>query len=240
MNLQLSKIFVYDNELINLPNRKLLITTINANAYNVAQTDKKFAEALHASDILLPDGISVVFAVRILKQKRLYKIAGADLFQYEMNKLNKTGGKCFFLGSNIATLNKIEANANKVYPNVKIFTYSPPYVKEFSEDESLKMISEINKVEPDVLFIGMTAPKQEKWAFQHYDKLKVGHIGCIGAVFDFFAGNIKRAPRWMINIGLEWLYRLLKEPRRMWRRYLIGNTKFMYSIMIEKFFYSNF
>ncbi|MFA6912412.1 MAG: WecB/TagA/CpsF family glycosyltransferase, partial [Proteiniphilum sp.] len=93
----------------------------------------------------------------------------------------------------------------------------------------------VNKVEPDVLFVGMTAPKQEKWTYEYFDQLRAGHICCIGAVFDFYAGTVKRAPKWMIQIGLEWFYRLIREPRRMWRRYLIGNTLFVIGILKEKF-----
>jgi len=96
------------------------------------------------------------------------------------------------------------------------------------------MIQAINTVQPDVLFVGMTAPKQEKWAFQHFSQMQVGHVCCIGAVFDFYAGTVQRAPNWMIQLGVEWLYRLIKEPRRLWRRYLIGNTKFLGYILIEK------
>ena len=97
------------------------------------------------------------------------------------------------------------------------------------------MISAINHSNPDLLWIGMTAPKQEKWAYTHLDRLDVHcHIGTIGAVFDFFAGTVKRAPERWQRAGLEWLYRLLSEPRRMWRRYFIGNAKFIYYIMVEK------
>ena len=98
------------------------------------------------------------------------------------------------------------------------------------------MIDAINAVKPDLLWIGMTAPKQEKWAYTHLDALEVnGHIGTIGAVFDFFAGTVERAPvRWQEH-GLEWLYRLTKEPRRMWRRYIIGNALFLWNITKEKF-----
>ena len=99
------------------------------------------------------------------------------------------------------------------------------------------MIDAVNEVEPDVLFVGMTAPKQEKWSYQFYDELKAGHICCIGAVFDFYAGNIKRAPDWMISAGLEWLYRLLSEPRRIGRRYIIGNSLFVYEILKGKFLF---
>ena len=97
------------------------------------------------------------------------------------------------------------------------------------------MLEKINAFEPDALFVGMTAPKQEKWAYEHFTHLQAGHICCIGAVFDFYAGTISRAPQWMIQMGLEWLYRLIKEPRRMWRRYLIGNSKFIWAVVKEKY-----
>ena len=239
MNLHLSEIPVFKEELISLPNRKLLINTINAHCYNIAQKDQTYAKALYSSDVLLPDGISIVLAMRLLNRKRLTKIAGTDLFLYEMDRLNKTGGKCFFLGSNKKTLKLISYHAIKEFPNVKVESYSPPYVKNFSEIDSQNMLTAVNNFEPDVLFIGMTAPKQEKWAFIYFDKLNAVHICSIGAVFDFFAGNIKRAPQWLINMGLEWLYRLLKEPRRLWRRYIFGNIKFIGFILKEKFLLLN-
>lgn len=236
MNLQISNISIYDNDLLNLPNRKLLINTINAHCYNIAQKDKLYAKALYASDVLLPDGVSIVWALRLLYRKRLTKIAGADLFDYEMKRLNSIGGKCFFLGSSMEILQLICAHVNNKYPNVSVESYSPPYVAEFSETESEIMLAAVNKFEPDVLFIGMTAPKQEKWAFEHFEKLHAMHICSIGAVFDFFAGTVERAPRWIINMGLEWFFRLVKEPRRMWRRYLIGNFIFLYFILKEKLY----
>jgi N-acetylglucosaminyldiphosphoundecaprenol N-acetyl-beta-D-mannosaminyltransferase len=153
-----------------------------------------------------------------------------------MDRLQADHGRCFFLGSSEETLSKIEKRANKDYQNVDIGTYSPPYKKEFSQTDTQLMIEKVNSFKPDVLFIGLTAPKQEKWAYQNYLDLDVGHICCIGAVFDFYAGNIHRAPDWMINLGLEWLYRLGKEPKRMWRRYVLGNIKFIYFIFREKYF----
>jgi bacterial polymer biosynthesis proteins, WecB/TagA/CpsF family len=217
---------------INQP--KVLINTLNAFSFNTFLEDEDFHKALLYSDVLLPDGISVVWATRILTGMKIQKIAGADLFDYEMERINATGGKCFFLGSSEETLQKIRKRAAKEYPNIEVYSYSPPYKAEFSETENDSMIAAINAVEPDVLFVGMTAPKQEKWAYQHFDHLLVGHVCCIGAVFDFYAGTVKRAPGWMIDIGMEWFYRLIKEPRRMWRRYLIGNVKFIRYVMMEK------
>ena len=138
-----------------------------------------------------------------------------------------------FLGSKDETLQKISKRASIDYPNVHVFNYSPPYKTSFSEEENRIMVEKINEQVPDVLFIGMTAPKQEKWAYQNFNQLNVGNVCCIGAVFDFYAGTSKRAPKWMINMGIEWLYRLISNPKRMWRRYLIGNTKFILTIMKE-------
>lgn len=105
---------------------------------------------------------------------------------------------------------------------------------EFSEEDNRAIVEAINKANPDLLWIGMTAPKQEKWAYTHWNELKIHcHCGTIGAVFDFYAGTVKRAPAWWQRHSLEWCYRLLKEPRRMWKRYIIGNLLFMWNICKE-------
>jgi N-acetylglucosaminyldiphosphoundecaprenol N-acetyl-beta-D-mannosaminyltransferase len=194
-----------------------------------------FASALKKADILLADGISIVYALKFLTGINLRKQAGADLFHYEMEYLNKINGKCFFLGSTLNTLRRIEMKIAIDYPNVKVQSYSPPFSEEYTNEENKRIILAINEYEPDVLFVGMTAPKQEKWSALHFEKLNVKHICCIGAVFDFYAGNIKRAPSWMIKLGLEWLFRFLCEPKRLWKRYLIGNIKFISLIIMEKF-----
>lgn len=224
-------------ELAKLPEGKLLINTINAFSYDNARKDVLFSEALQKGDVLIPDGISIVKACRFLNAKSQPKerIAGWDLFEYEMGKLNRVGGKVMFLGSSDAVLNLIRRRVAEKYPKIEVDTYSPPYKPVFSDEDNEAMISAINHSNPDLLWIGMTAPKQEKWAYTHLDRLDVHcHIGTIGAVFDFFAGTIKRAPERWQRVGLEWLYRLLSEPRRMWRRYFIGNAKFIYYIMLEK------
>lgn len=229
-------ILKFKSDLSSLSEGKLLINTINAHSYNVAQKDNEFAEALLNGDVLIPDGESIVKAVKFLRGEKIERIAGWDLFQFEMNKLNEKGGKCFFLGSSEKTLLLIKEKAKEVYPNIVVETYSPPYSPEFSEEENKTMINAVNTANPDLLWIGMTAPKQEKWAYKHLNELNINcHIGTVGAVFDFFAGTIRRAPAWWQNHGLEWLYRLIKEPKRMWRRYLIGNSKFIIHIFKEKY-----
>ena len=231
----LNNFTIFNQSLETIENPKVLISTINAHSYNSVCQDLDFQRALQRSDVLLPDGISVVLALRFLTGVKIKKIAGADLFKYEMERINSKGGKCFFLGSSEPTLRMIIQKSFVQFPNIQIFAYSPPYKEFFSPEDNEAMVNAINFVEPDVLFIGMTAPKQEKWAYQNFERLKVGHVCCIGAVFDFYAGTVLRAPGWLISVGLEWLYRLVKEPRRLWRRYLIGNFKFVGSILQEKF-----
>lgn len=225
---------LFNERLDDIKHSKVLISTLNAYSYNIVHKDEEFKAALKNSDVLLPDGIGVVWATKILTGQKLKKIAGDDLFHYQMNRLNKIGGKCFFLGSTEITLQKILERAAIDYPNVLMRSYSPPFKSEFSEDDNKLMVEKVNTESPDVLFVGMTAPKQEKWAYQNFDKLNVKHICCIGAVFDFYAGTSKRAPKWMIAIGMEWFYRLISNPKRMWRRYLIGNTHFIIRILKER------
>lgn len=232
--MELHTIKLYDKPIQQIQQKKALITTLNAHSFNLAVFDSIFNKSLKESHFLIPDGISIVWAIKFLTGRNLKKITGNDLFEYEMQRLQKENGSCFFLGSNESTLTKIRKRVAKEYPNVRVKTYAPPYKATFTQEDSLAMLNAVNTYQPDVLFIGMTAPKQEKWAFLHFDHLKAGHVCCIGAVFDFYAGTINRAPKWMIQLGFEWFYRLIKEPRRMWRRYLIGNTKFIYYILKEK------
>ncbi len=230
------KIVESKKELEALPEGKLLINTINAHSYNTALKDDFFAEALMKGDALIPDGASIVMACRKLKAKSQPKerIAGWDLFTMEMERLNRKEGTCFFMGSSEKVLKLIREKGKTVYPNIRIETYSPPYKPEFSEAENREIIEAINRANPDLLWIGMTAPKQEKWAYRHWNELHIHcHCGTIGAVFDFFAGTMERAPMWWQEHSLEWLYRLIKEPKRMWRRYIIGNTLFIRNVIRE-------
>jgi N-acetylglucosaminyldiphosphoundecaprenol N-acetyl-beta-D-mannosaminyltransferase len=244
MSLQLKTLNIVCSlsELDRIPAGKKLINTINAHSYNTAQEDEAFAEALSRGDYLIPDGASIVKACRWLKAKSqpTERIAGWDLYIFEMQRLEErckranVRGKVMFLGSNEEVLDLIRKRAAVDFPHLEVITYSPPYKPEFSDEDNQTMIQAINDATPDLLWIGMTAPKQEKWAYQHWDELNIHcHCGTVGAVFDFYAGTVRRAPISWQRHSLEWLYRLLMEPRRMWRRYIIGNAKFLYYISKE-------
>ncbi len=238
--LALSSLHIIESftELYQISSGKCLINTINAHSFNTAQKDELFAEALQNGDYLIPDGAGIVKACKWLKNCKSHpkeRIAGWDLFEMEMNRLNEKGGKCFFMGSSEKVLSLIKQKAAEQYPNIDVVAYSPPYKHEFSEEDNAAIISAIDAANPDLLWIGMTAPKQEKWAYSHWNELKINcHCGTIGAVFDFFAGTSQRAPEWWQKHSLEWFYRLIKEPRRMWRRYVIGTPLFLWNILKEK------
>lgn len=212
----------------------LLINTINQYSFCMANLDSGFKESLQKSDILLPDGVGVVVAAKVLSGKKIKKIAGADVHKHMLDDLNKKGGSCFYLGASDDTLKKISKKMAAEYPNVKVGSYSPPYKKEFTDEDNEQMVAAVNAFKPDVLFIGMTAPKQEKWAAQHKEMLDAKVICTIGAVFDFYAGTIERPSDLWINLGLEWLGRLVKEPKRLWRRYLYYGPVFVKLIVKEK------
>ena len=176
--------------------------------------------------------------------KRLYEpsaklkilaLASVSTSRAQNSTLRSPQRTVMFMGSSEKVLDLIVKRAAEVYPHLKIVTYSPPYKPEFSEEDNKAIVEAINAADPDLLWIGMTAPKQEKWTYSHWNELNIHcHVGTIGAVFDFFAGTVERAPIWWQRHGLEWLYRLLKEPKRMWRRYIIGNTLFLWNMLKEK------
>jgi N-acetylglucosaminyldiphosphoundecaprenol N-acetyl-beta-D-mannosaminyltransferase len=239
MKLKTLNIVCSQAELNNIPDGKVVINTINAHSYNTAQKDEVFADALRNGNYLIPDGASIVIACRWIKAKSQpqERIAGWDLFMFEMQRLNNKPqkSKVMFFGSSEKVLSMIHERAAVDYPSLEVVTFSPPYKQEFSDEDNRAMVKIFNEVNPDLLWIGMTAPKQEKWIYRHWNELNIHcHCGTIGAVFDFYAGTIKRAPIWWQEHSLEWLYRLIKEPRRMWRRYIIGNWKFIKNCIREK------
>ena len=243
LKLREAKLVESERGLREIPEGKILINCLNAYSYNVAQKDSLFAESLIRGDYLIPDGAGIVMACKWLKAKSQpqRRIAGWDLFAYEMQRLDgnskkeESKSKVMFIGSSEKVLALIRERAKQDFPHLEVETYSPPYKKVFSDEDDQAIIKVINDTNPDLLWIGMTAPRQEKWIYTHWDNLNIQcHVGTIGAVFDFYAGTAKRAPIWWQEHSLEWLFRLLMEPSRMWRRYLIGNPLFLWNILRER------
>jgi N-acetylglucosaminyldiphosphoundecaprenol N-acetyl-beta-D-mannosaminyltransferase len=208
----------------------------NPHSIHQAESDPVSKEALRNADLVVPDGIGVVIASRILGGNIKRRITGSDIFAGVNEALNKRGGhSVFFLGSSQENLDKTRDRMPRDYPNIKVAgTYSPPFASEFSDTENRLMVEAINGVKPDVLWVGMTAPKQEKWIYQNKDHLDVKFIGAVGAVFDFFSGSVKRSSPFWQKIGFEWLPRFLKEPRRLWERNLRSTPVFLGWVIRER------
>ena len=221
---------------IELFNSKTIINTVNPHSYCLSQKDELFSEALKSSDILLPDGTGMVMSSIILNGKKILKIAGADIHDYLLKEASLKSLKVFYLGASQNTLYKIEEKLKVEFSNIQVGSYSPPYKKQLDEMDSSKMISKVNEFKPDIVFVGMTAPKQEKWVFQNKNSLNTSVICSIGAVFDFYAGTVKRPSDFWIKLGLEWLVRFLKEPRRLFHRNFISTPKFITEVISYKVF----
>ncbi len=205
----------------------------NPHSLEVAMKDPVFEAAIKNADFVTPDGVGLVIASRIFGGAVHNRITGSDIFRELSGVLNEKGGySYYFLGSTERNLEMIREKMAVDFPNIRVAgAYSPPYKPEFSDDDNRLMAEAINRAKPDVLWVGMTAPKQEKWIFLNKHRLNVKFVGAIGAVFDFYTGNVQRANPFFQRLGLEWLLRLLREPRRLWRRYLVSSPIFMLKVI---------
>lgn len=213
------------------------LACMNPHSYAVAMQDAPFSQALRAADWLIPDGAGVVLASKILGGTIRERVTGSDIFWGLMGELNRTGrASVFFLGATEETLAAICARVAVDYPNVRVAgTYSPPFKQVYSAEDLDEMVDAVNAASPDVLWVGMTAPKQEKWIHAELGRLDVRFAAAIGAVFDFYTGRVKRSHPIFQRLGLEWLPRLVQEPRRLWRRMFVSAPIFLLAVLRARF-----
>ncbi|MDA9560640.1 WecB/TagA/CpsF family glycosyltransferase [Schleiferiaceae bacterium] len=202
--------------------RAKTLNTISPNSYGISSFDLEFRRSLMDSDYLVLDGVYFSLASIILSGRNITKNQGPDVFRFFMQKMNVENGRVFFLGSSQATLDKIAINLRTQYSNICAEYMSPPFRANFSCEEEALMIEKINDFQPDIVFVGMTCPKQEKWANKNRDKLNTKLICSIGAVFDWYAGNQKDIhPLWW-KLRLGWLKRTIDRPEILKRYPNIG------------------
>ena len=213
-------------------NQKTLLNTFSPNSYGLATKDKAFEKALKGTDILVLDGIGIAFGSLLLHGKNIRKIAGQDCFHYFVAEANEKKQKVFFMGSSETTLKKIVTRLKKEYPNIVPGWYSPPFKAEFTQEDNNNIIEAINTFEPDILFVGLTAPKQEKWAFEHKDRLNTKIISTIGNVFDWYAGNSSRPAKIWVKLRLEWLVRIFLRPE-IFKRNTGNQMKFLKDLFLH-------
>lgn len=212
-----------------------------ANVYSVvlSKKNKEFAGICNNADLVLPDGLPIVWASKLLRPKIPQRVAGPDFMGEFCGICAQKGYSIFLLGGRGDYLNALAENLKKAHPQLQISgTYSPPF-GEWDENENKKIITMINNSHADVLWVGVSTPKQDIWINNHKKGLKVKVAFGVGAAFDFHSGRIKRAPLWMQKFCLEWFYRFMSEPRRMWSKYFPSNFIFILIIMrdiIKKLF----
>ncbi len=213
------------------------LACMNPHSYVLAMDDAAFERALRAADWLIPDGAGIVLAAVLLGGGIRERVTGSDIFREVQEALDRSGGfSVFFLGATEATLGEIRCRVAQDYPHLRIAgTYSPPFKAEFSPADDRAMLTAINAARPDVLWVGLSAPKQEKWLHRHQGELNVRFAAGVGAVFDFYSERVRRSHPVFQGLGLEWLPRLLRQPRRLWRRMGVSAPIFVWQVVRHRF-----
>lgn len=198
----------------------------------VCQEDEELRQAVLNSDLTVPDGQPIVWAMNALGNKLSSRVYGPELMARYCERSAETGARIFLYGgANQGALVQLALNLRRRYPGVRIVGgYSPPF-RALSSEEEDAVISEINASGADVVWVGIGVPKQEKWMAAMRDRLDSPVLVGVGAAFDFHAGRVAQAPDWMQRIGMEWAFRLSREPRRLWKRYAMYNPKFVLGFM---------
>ena len=213
-----------------------LIVTPNVDHIVQLQKDEEFKVIYRQALLALPDGMPVMWGAKFLGTPLKQKISGSDLFPEFCKVTADKGYKMFFMGGRPGAVTRTKELLEKRYSKINIVgTYCPPFGFEKDEAENAKIVKMINQARPDVLFVGLGAPKQEKWLYRNYNELNVPVSAGIGITFEYMAGMVTRAPLWMQNVGLEWFWRLMMEPRRLWKRYLVYDMQFFWLILKQKF-----
>jgi len=233
-NLTMKEALEEINELLN-DGKYHFIVTPNLDHIVKLEVDAELQEVYQSADLILTDGTPLIWISKLYKKPIVEKISGSDLFPKVCELAAKEHYKIFLLGAMEGVAIKAAINLRKKYDGLQIVgTFSPPFGFDKDEGAINQIIEMINAAKPDILAVGLGAPKQEKFIFKYKDQLKVPLSLAIGATIDFEAGSVKRAPKWMQNIGLEWFYRLLKEPRRMYKRYLMDGV-YIFPIFLKYF-----
>jgi N-acetylglucosaminyldiphosphoundecaprenol N-acetyl-beta-D-mannosaminyltransferase len=179
------------------------------------------------------DGLPLVWLARCMGFPQAARVAGPDLFDRICSVSAREGYRHFLYGGAEGVATRLKAVLEERYPGIQVLgAVSPPF-RPLTSEEDDHIVQQINAAAPHFLWVGLGAPKQEKWIFEHLDRIHVPFQIGIGAAFDFFAGTVERAPLWMQKLGLEWLFRLSQDPARLWKRYLIYNTKFIWKALPE-------
>ena len=214
-------------------NKPSYLTVNNVHTVTEGLKDPEFRQIVNNSFLALPDGKPLSVIGKWKGIKRVERIFGPAFFEKTLEWGVEENLKHYFFGSSGITIEKLKKNIENKFPGIKIAgAVSPPF-REFSVEENEQFIQDIINSKPDVIWVSLGAPKQEKWIYSTFRRLNKGLMIGIGAGFDYLAENLKNAPGWMKDLSLEWIYRLIQEPGRLWKRYLISNSKFIFYVTLE-------
>jgi N-acetylglucosaminyldiphosphoundecaprenol N-acetyl-beta-D-mannosaminyltransferase len=194
-----------------------------------AHNDIHFRKIINNADLVTPDGMPLVWTMRLLGTKNQTRVYGPTLTRHVCKAASEFGLPVGFYGGSPETIKYLVQNISNWFPSLKIaYACSPPF-QTLRPEKDEAVVQSINKSGAKILFVGLGCPKQEHWMFDHIGKINAVMIG-VGAAFDYHAGLKRQAPRWMMAIGLEWFFRLCNEPRRLWRRYLYNNPRYLFLV----------
>lgn len=210
----------------------------NPHTLILAERDPALQVALRNATILVPDGMGLVLAGRMLRRPFAERVTGPDFFEAFSARLDAEGNRSYyFLGTTPDVLARLVARLARDYPNISIAgSFAPPFRERLDGPENEEICERINAANPDVLWVGMSSGKQEKWVEANRSRLQVRLVGAVGAAFDFYAGTVRRAPKLFREAQLEWLYRLSFEPQRLWRRSVVSAPAFAYQVCRQHVF----
>ena len=208
---------------------------VNAHCLNIARRDRDYQAALRETELVLADGSGVLLAARVLGLPVLHNLNGTDLVPELLEAASSAGLSVYFLGGGLGVAARAAQEACRRVPGLRIAGCSQGYLDPLAE---ARVLEQLDTLRPDILLVAMGVPLQELWVHRNWQALPAGLTLGVGALLDFMAGRFPRAPIWMRRLGIEWVYRLFLEPRRLWRRYIIGNALFLTTVLLARLGYA--
>lgn len=214
-------------------NKKGYVCVCPVSTIMECRKDKNALNSVNSAVLATPDGMPVVWMGKLKGYSNVKRVYGPDLMLGICRISEEKGYRNYFYGSTAYVLDKLKEKLKNIFPGLRICgMYSPPF-RQLSKDEDDKVADDINRSNPDIVWVGLGSPKQDLWMHEHRDRINGPVMIGVGAAFDFLAGTKKQAPRWMQKIGMEWFFRLITEPKRLWKRYVFGNVRFLYLVTQE-------
>jgi len=205
----------------------------NVHSVMEARRDESLRAVLNAAGLAVPDGMPLVWVARLRGCRDVRRVYGPDLTLQLCERAARRGYRCFFYGGGPGVAERLAEALSRRFPGLRVVGAEAPPFRPLTTEEDEEAVRRINAASPDVVFVGLGCPKQERWMAEHRARLRAPVLLGVGAAFDFHTGRVPQAPRWMMGSGLEWLFRLWQEPRRLWRRYLVYNPLFVFHLTLE-------